>query len=167
FTTHDGEYVMLLVLTARHWRDLTEALGIGPAIGELERCLGADFTRGEDRYLHRDLLVGLIAPWFRTHTYAETEARLKESSVLWSRYRSFQELTERDGPLVNNPLMNRIDQPGVGPYLSPGAPLQLDGAQLPSVPAPTLGEHTDALLSEMLEYSPHEIRSLHDRGIVG
>lgn len=39
FATADGERVMVLVLTARHWNDLVSVTGMGPAIAELEKVL--------------------------------------------------------------------------------------------------------------------------------
>jgi crotonobetainyl-CoA:carnitine CoA-transferase CaiB-like acyl-CoA transferase len=33
-------------------------------------------------------------------------------------------------------------------------------------PPPLLGEHTDEVLSELLEYSPEEVQELHERGAI-
>ena len=66
-----------------------------------------------------------------------------------------------------NPLFAAVDQPGVGRYLMPGLPLDFSAEpRQPPRPAPLLGEHTDAVLGEMLGLSSAEIGWLHDERIV-
>ena len=63
-------------------------------------------------------------------------------------------------------LFAEIEQPGIGRYLMPGLPLDFSAApRQPTRPAPRLGEHTDAVLSEVLGLSTAEIGRLHDAGI--
>ena len=48
----------------------------------------------------------------------------------------------------------------------PGLPLDFSAApRQPTRPAPRLGEHTDAVLSEVLGLSSAQIGRLHDTGI--
>jgi len=50
----------------------------------------------------------------------------------------------------------------------PGLPLDFSAApRQPTRPAPRLGEHTDAVLSEVLGLSAAEIGRLHDARIAG
>ena len=68
---------------------------------------------------------------------------------------------------VSNPMLDKIDQPGVGRILAPGSPLsfsEIDRGQ-PTV-APRLGEHTDEILLEMLSMTSTEVGKLHDNGVV-
>ena len=74
----------------------------------------------------------------------------------------------RDDPRcsVANPLFASIDQPGIGRYLMPGLPLDFSAdPRQPPRPAPRLGEHTDAVLAELLGLSDAAIGRLHDNGI--
>ena len=60
-----------------------------------------------------------------------------------------------------------IEQPGIGPYPMPGLPFEFSAApREPTRPAPRLGEHTDAVLSEVLGLSSAEIARLHDSKII-
>lgn len=163
FATADGR-VMVAVLTARHWRDLVEATGLGEVSAALERAFGADFRRAGDRFTHREALGGVLAPWFAARTCAQVAVGLKGTSVLWSRYRGFAEVA---AGLREEPLMAPLDQPGIGPHLAPGSPLRLGGSSLPPVPAPTLGEHTDEVLRDVLSLSPDRIAALRDAGAIG
>ncbi|MGP4025211.1 CoA transferase [Actinomadura sp. 3N407] len=163
FATADGR-VMVVTLTPRHWRDLVKATGLGEVIAALERALDADFRRAGDRYAYRETLAGVLAPWFASRTCDQVEDALKGTSVLWSRYRDFTELT---ADLDAEPLMAPLDQPGIGPHLAPGSPLRLGETSTPPAPAPTLGEHTDEVLRNVLSLSPDRVKALRTRRIAG
>jgi len=165
FATADGERVMVVVLTRRHFADLAAATGLGGVFAELERLLGADFGEEGDRYRHRQVITALLEPWFADRALAEVERDLAGTSVLWSRYRHFTELVT-DGTLAASPLLAEIDQPGVGPLLAPGSPLATDGTTGPR-PAPALGEDTAAVLTGLLGRSAADIQLLTERGIIG
>jgi 2-methylfumaryl-CoA isomerase len=162
FATADGR-VMVAVLTPRHWRDLVEATGLGEVSAALERALGADFRRAGDRFTYREALGGVLAPWFASRTCTQVEDGLKNTSVLWSRYRDFAEVA---AALHDEPLMGELDQPGIGPHLAPGSPLRLAGTSPPPAPAPTLGEHTHEVLRDVLNLPPERIKTLRDTGAI-
>jgi 2-methylfumaryl-CoA isomerase len=148
FTTAGGDRVMIVTLTARQFGDLAAVTGLTETFGELERLLGADFGTDGDRYAHREVIAGLLTPWFARHTAGEIADAFAGTSVLWERYRTFGELAE-DPHLTDNPLIRLIDQPGVGPVLATGSPLAQPGAG-EVAPAPVLGADTDQVLSELL-----------------
>jgi 2-methylfumaryl-CoA isomerase len=162
FATADGR-VMVAVLTARHWRDLVAATGLGEVTAALERALGTDFRRAGDRFAYREALGGVLAPWFASRTCDRVEDGLKGTSVLWSRYRDFAEVA---AALHDEPLMARLDQPGLGPHLAPGSPLRLGGASPPPAPAPALGEHTGEVLRQVLDLPPDRVEALRNSGAI-
>jgi 2-methylfumaryl-CoA isomerase len=165
FATADGERVMVVALTRRHFGDLAAVTGLAGTFTELERLLGADFGEEGDRYRHREVITALLEPWFADRTVVEVERDLAGTSVLWSRYRRFADLAE-DGTLAGNPLLGQIIQLGVGPLLAPGSPLAMDGTTGPR-PAPALGADTAAVLTGLLGLSAADVRALADRGIIG
>jgi 2-methylfumaryl-CoA isomerase len=165
FATADGERVMVIVLTRRHFADLAAATGLDGVFAELERLLGADFGEEGDRYRHRKVIAALLEPWFAGRALAEVEQGLAGTSVLWSRYRRFTDLVT-DGTLAASPLLAEIDQPGVGRLLAPGSPLATDGTTGPR-PAPALGADTAAVLTGLLGLSAADIWALTERGIIG
>lgn len=129
FATADGR-VMVAILTARHWRDLVEATGLGEVMAALERALGAGFRRAGDRYGHREALGGVLAPGSRP-------ARARRSRTGWRHVRPLVPLPRLRGGgrrLRDEPLMAVLDQPGVGPHLAPGSPLRLGAAAAPCPP---------------------------------
>jgi 2-methylfumaryl-CoA isomerase len=168
FVTADAVRLMVVVLSARHWRDLVSTTGMTEPVAALEKVLGADFEREADRYSHRVALAGLFAEWFGAHTVEEVEAALKATRVLWSRYRSFAEWGADDARLLRgHPLIGELNQPGVGRHLAPGSPVALADAQAAPQPAPGVGQHTDEVLSAELGLPAAEIRRLRDHGVLG
>jgi len=145
FRTGSGDWLLIVILTARHFAELGRCTGLAPAFEAVERAVGGDFSTDAGRYAHREVIAGLLAPWFAARTMEEITTILNEASLLWERYRTFgQAAAEAAG----NPLMRLIDQPGVGSVLVPGMPLGQPG--LPDVtPAPRLGADTTAVLREV------------------
>jgi 2-methylfumaryl-CoA isomerase len=165
FGTADGERVMVVALTRRHFADLAAATGLTGTFAELARLLGADFGTDGDRYRHREVIASLLSPWFASREVADIARELADTSVLWSRYRHFTDLVA-DEELAANPLLSQISQPGVGAVLAPGSPLAQDGA-LEARPAPVLGADTADVLTGFLGLSADAVRALSKRGIAG
>jgi 2-methylfumaryl-CoA isomerase len=161
FRTADGQRIMLVALTKRHFADLGKVTGLADTFAELERLLGADFGTDGDRYRHREVIASLIEPWIAARPLADIEREFAGTSVLWSRYRKFTEID-----LAGNPLLAQISQPGVGSLLAPASPLNLEGADEVR-PAPALGADTGPVLASMLGLSVADVRALAERGIVG
>ncbi|MGH3560954.1 MAG: CoA transferase [Mycobacterium sp.] len=165
FTSSDGVSFMVVTLTDRHFRDLAEVTGTAKAVGALAQALDADFTDEGQRYRHRDVLTGLFTGWFVERTAAEIDAALSTTSLLWDRYRSFLEVAGEERLRVN-PMFAPLHQPRVGDYLAAGLPASIDGAHSAAVAAPTLGDHTTAVLQERLGMTPAEIDRLVESGTV-
>ena len=165
FTSADGESFMVVALTGRHFRDLTEITGTTKAVAALGRALDADLDDEGERYRHRDALTGLFTGWFSAHSAGEVTAALSATSVLWERYQSFAEAAA-SVKVTSNPLFTALDQPGLGTYLAPGLPMEVDGAYRPAVAAPQLGDHTADVLRDRLDLAECEIERLLASGTI-
>ncbi len=150
FRTSSGDSVIIVTLTARHYADLARVTGQSGALAAVEHALGADFSTDSGRYAHREVIAALLAPWFAGHTTEEVTSALRETSVLWERYRTFAELAAAPETLAS-PLVGLVDQPGIGRILATGTPLAQPGTPQAPVPAPVLGADTQALLAELRE----------------
>ena len=60
-----------------------------------------------------------------------------------------------------------VDHPTRGKYLSVGNPVKLSDSPSEVKRSPLLGEHTDEILSEVLNYTEEEIKEIHASGVVG
>lgn len=167
FATRDGRRIMLVAMTSRHWEELLRLTALTDVVAGLEQQLQVSFTEDVHRFRYREVIVGLLKPWFEDKTLSEVEAALTTTSLLWSRYRNFLEIVEEGrAELEANPMMGVVDQPGVGRFLAPGTPLAMDRYSSPVSPAPQLGEHTDSVLGEFLDLSPKDLAELHDEGLL-
>ncbi|WP_405483443.1 CoA transferase [Streptomyces sp. NBC_00009] len=168
FATADGGRLMIVALTARHWRDLLAATGLTDAVSALASALGVDFAEESTRYRHRKVLGELLAGWFEGRPLAEAEAALRATLVLWSTYRSFTELAADDAHVLRqNPLMAEVRQPGVGRHWAPGSPVVMDGEQSPPAVSPLVGQHTGEVLRAELGLTATDVAELSGSGVIG
>jgi 2-methylfumaryl-CoA isomerase len=165
FTSRDGASFMIVALTGRHFRDLTELTGTAKAVAALAEVLDVDFTDEGDRYRHRDALTGLFSVWFAEHTADEITAALSATSILWDRYRSFLDVIN-DDRVTANPMFTPLQQPGIGEYLAAGLPMSIGGAYSPAAAAPAVGDDTAAVLRHRLGMNPDDIEKLIESGTV-
>lgn len=167
FTTRDGRHVMICMLTERHVAAMKEAGGLSAAFEKIERDNGIDLNDEAHRWKARDAITAAIAGWVGCTSFNEVAARLSSAGVLWGPYKMPRELISGDPLVTENPMFERVQQPGVGTYWSTSSPLRFGAVDhLPAKPAPRLGEHTDEILATLLGLSSSEIGRLHDKGVV-
>jgi 2-methylfumaryl-CoA isomerase len=168
FPTADGRRVMAIGLTGRQWSGLVKATGTGEEMEALGRRLGRDLAQEGERWAARKEIGEILAPWFAARRVPEIAEALDANGVTWSVFRSFAEALAEDPDLsTDNPMFAEIDQPGIGPLLTPGSPLDFTAlARQTPAPAPELGAHTDQILAEVMGLPDREIGKLHDQGIV-
>lgn len=171
FATADGRRVMIVAISNRQWRALGTATGLSDRLALIEQLLDVDLSQEGGRFEARDAIAAVLGKWCAQLTLAEIRGKLNGSGVLWGPYQDFGQLLSEDPRCsLANPLFQEVMQPGIGTYLMPRSPLAFagDAGREPGnvKPAPRLGEHTDAVLSELLGLSSGEIGRLHDAGIV-
>ena len=168
FATKDDRRIMVVAISKRQWLSLVEATDIVEHLPAIEKALGVDLSKEGDRWDARDAIASFMAPFIEDHTLEEIAETFDAKGVCWGPYQTFTQLVNEDRrATVNNPMFDKIDQPGVGRILAPGSPLsfsEIDRGQ-PTV-APRLGEHTDEILLEMLSMTSTEVGKLHDNGVV-
>jgi 2-methylfumaryl-CoA isomerase len=168
FVTSDGRRFIVVAISIKQWRGLLEATGITERVQELESRLGVDFADEGARFEHRSELFPLVEAYAAATPFVEVARALDANGCCWGLYQDFLELVANDRRCsTDNPMFERVDQPGVGSILSAGSPLRFGAEPAPAVPAaPVLGAHTDEVLEELLGLSTAEIAALHDRGVV-
>lgn len=166
FVTGDGERLMIVALTPRHWNELVGMTALTEVMDALERSLKVDFSDEGVRFEHRESLATLLAGWFIRHRGADVRASLSSTTIIWSRYRSFSELASDDArELRANPLFAAVSQDGVPAHWAAGGPIVVNSAEAPPLPAPDVGEHTCQLLAE-LSLAPAYVDALAARGLI-
>ena len=168
FRTRDQHTIMVVALTARHWNALMTVTGLASTADQLASILGADFSTDDDRFRYREVVAGLLQPWFESQDADEIERQLSGTPVLFSRYRTVADLVGDGRELTAHPMMAEVDQPGIGRFLAPGSPLEFtDSSARPARTAPVLGEHTADVLAEILGLSGAELGELGRQRVIG
>jgi 2-methylfumaryl-CoA isomerase len=169
FETSDGQRVMIVALTERHWRKLVELTGISEAILALEKALSIDLSLEEGRYRYRTVLEALIAPWFAERSFADATAGLERARVLWGPYRTVESLVADPTSIMHaSGVMVDLQQAGVGKVPTPRSVLNFSGWDDPGpTPAPVLGQDTNSVLSAWAGLSETELGDLRARRLIG
>ena len=168
FGTSDGRRVIAVAVTFSQWKSLLDATGLTDDVQSIATRRGLDFRVEGDRYLARDELNPLFSAWCAARSLDEIRTAFDAQGVCWGPYQSFMQLVEDDPRCSTaNPLFAQIDQPGIGSILAAGHPLDPAGlGRLTAMPAPTIGQHTDEILADVLGLSAIEIGRLRDDAVV-
>ena len=168
FITADERRIMLVALTERQWRNLVEATGLVAQLSDIGARAGLDLDDEGDRFRAHAAIRAALVPWVAGHTLEEVREILDRHRVLWGPYQDIRQLMSEDARCsTRNPLFQQLDQPGVGTHLAPGSPLSFGDLPRKELrPAPRLGQHTDAILREVVGCTDGEIMRLRRASIV-
>jgi crotonobetainyl-CoA:carnitine CoA-transferase CaiB-like acyl-CoA transferase len=159
FAARDG-YVVIATRQEGFWKKLCGVLG-EPGLADDPR-----FATNPARVENRALLVPRIEAILKTRTVADWLARLRAAEV------PAAPVNNLDGAFAEPPVAERemiveYDHPDVGRVRLPGNPIKFDGmGRTISNPAPRLGEHTDAVLRELLHLPHARIAELRAQGVI-
>ena len=121
------------------------------------------FAGNAKRVARRDELRAIIVETFAALTAAQVVERLEAAQIANARVNTMQEVWQHP-QLKARDRWREVGSPaGPLPAMLPPGSWGDDGPRMDPVPA--LGEHTDAILSE-LGYGSAEIAALHDAGAV-
>ncbi len=125
------------------------------------------FSTNPARTQNRAQLIQIIEAQTIRKTTAEWIAILDEAGLPYSPVNNMKQICE-DPIIKHRNMLVEVDQPGVGKVRITGSPIHLSETpgQVYS-PAPLLGEHTDIVLAELLNYSKEEIADLRVNGVIG
>ena len=168
FICADGARVMVIGLTDRQWRGLVKVLDMDAQIDALAQTAGLDLSEEGNRWAARAQITALFAPWFAARPLPQIAALFDAASLTWAPFRTFAGAVRHDPDLSSdNPMMQLLDQPGIGPYLAPGSPITSTAfPRIPPSPAPQLGQHSEEILADVLGLGSGQIGALMDKGIV-
>ncbi|CUX83012.1 MAG: mesaconyl-CoA C1-C4 CoA transferase [Roseibaca calidilacus] len=168
FLCADGKRVMVIGLTDRQWRNLLKVTGTTDAIKALETQLGTSLAGEGARWQHRHAITEVLRPWFAARRVEDFAKAFDDGGVTWAQFRDFKQAVAEDEDMsLDNPMFAQLDQPGIGRYRVPGSPMSFshDPRETPRR-APILGEHTEAILGDVIGLPDTEIAQLFDAGVV-
>ena len=159
FPTRDGAVTLVGVFRPNPLADICRALGLE----DLSRR--PEFTSRESWGPNRDAIFKLLAPGFARYATAECLTRLDREDVLCAPVLSLDEALNQE-QIAANGMLIEFEHPVHGTVRTVGNPLHLSSvARIATRPAPTLGQHTREVLSE-LGYDEAALARLHSEGVV-
>jgi crotonobetainyl-CoA:carnitine CoA-transferase CaiB-like acyl-CoA transferase len=159
FATADG-WLVLAVGNDGQWRHFCTAAD--------EPELGADprFAKNSDRVTLRHELVPRVEAIMKRRTTAEWLARLRAANVPHSEVWDYPRLFAQD-QIAARGMRVTVRDPAGRPVDLVGSPFHIGGATpTGATMPPAQGEHTEALLTELLGMDPKEVAGLRTRGII-
>jgi crotonobetainyl-CoA:carnitine CoA-transferase CaiB-like acyl-CoA transferase len=142
------------------WNKLLKVLGNPPEL------LSADFADNVARVQHEAQLIQLLECRFGQAPLAHWIARLREGSVPAGPIRSIAEAVNSD-EVKARAILGTVPHTKAGAVPNLRLPLELAGTPLrASHGAPVLGEHTRAVLSQLLHYDSGRISGLEQKGVI-
>lgn len=145
----------------------------GPMFKRWATLMGEDHWLADPRFKddqargdHGEIISKRMSEWTAERSTADALAALEKAQIPAGPLYSPQQALE-DPHIRAAGLLSDTDYPGL-PRPAPLAPTPVDLSETPGRyrhRAPTLGEHTDAILSE-LGYRPEEIRELRAKNVV-
>lgn len=159
FEAKDG-YLVVATRQEGFWRKLCEALE-APALAQDVR-----FATNSERVKNRDALVPQLERIFRTRSVADWLARLRAAEVPAALVNNLDRAFA-EPPVAEREMIVEYEHPDIGNVRLPGNPIKMSGmAETISKPAPRLGEHTDAVLGDLLKLPADKIAGLRADGVV-
>jgi crotonobetainyl-CoA:carnitine CoA-transferase CaiB-like acyl-CoA transferase len=124
------------------------------------------FATNRDRVENRAALVPLVEDVFGTRTTAEWLARLQAEGVPAAPIHSVDRVLA-DPQLTMREMITQVNHPELGVLPTLGTPIKVDGRMgVDLIPPPRLGQHTDAVLRDLLKYPVDRIERLRRDGLV-
>jgi crotonobetainyl-CoA:carnitine CoA-transferase CaiB-like acyl-CoA transferase len=159
FSASDGDFV-LAVGNDTLWRAFCQACGLD-ALADDPR-----FATNRQRVLAYDDLKPVIAERLRTRTRGEWIAALNRAGVPCGSVRTVGEVLE-DPQLAARAMVEAVDHTTLGTIRVTGVPIKLSDTPggVHTAP-PTLGEHTDAILTGELGFTQDEVEQMRKEGAV-
>jgi crotonobetainyl-CoA:carnitine CoA-transferase CaiB-like acyl-CoA transferase len=159
FPVKDG-YLVVATRENAFWRRLCDVLE-EPGLAEDPR-----FADNADRVKNKAVLLPRLEAVFRTRGVADWLERLRAAGVPCSPVNHFDKAFA-EPPVAERDMIVEYQHPEVGTVRLPGNPIKMSGVSgTISKPAPRLGEHTDAVLKNLLSLSGEEIDGLRRQGAI-
>jgi formyl-CoA transferase/CoA:oxalate CoA-transferase len=159
FTASDGEFILAVGNDAQFQR-CCEAMGL--------EDLGRDprFVSNSDRVARYDELHGILTTRFRTATRAAWLERLSAASVPCGPVHDIKEFFS-SAYIGDRGLIETLDHPAAGPLQMVRSPISMSATPTSvRTPPPLLGQHTAAILKELLGLDDEAIRRLESQRVI-
>ena len=160
----DDKWIAIGIENDGQWNALVQVMG-SPQWAREKR-----FEEGSSRWRNQDELDRLLGQWTENWGHLDLMARLQGVGVPAAAVMNSKEVLT-DPHLRHRNFYERVTHPpgtGIGTKTYFGRPWKM--SKTPSAiqrPAPSLGEHNERILGDLLGRSDDEVRRLYDIGVLG
>lgn len=160
YPSRDGRYVCIVAAAQTNFARLCAAMERPDLLSD-ER-----FATPAARASNNDEINGIVADWAAALDAAEIEARCVAHDVPVGTAYDAADLSHDEHVLARGDILT-VKDPVVGAIRQQAPfPRIVGDDRTPPSGAPRLGEHTDAVLADVLGFSPERLADLHDRGVI-
>jgi CoA:oxalate CoA-transferase len=161
FRSRDGRDVLICANTERMWQELCAALEIA------ELAKDPRFATNERRHANRAQLEPILEQAFAAHDCAVLLARFHKHGIPSAPVNSLAEALT-DAQVVHRRMVREVSHTVGGTIRVLGNPIKFSRSQEDEFTSPpTLGQHTETVLREILEYTLEHIQTLRKQGAFG
>jgi crotonobetainyl-CoA:carnitine CoA-transferase CaiB-like acyl-CoA transferase len=160
YSTGDGKFVCIVAGSDANFTRLCKAMDRPDLLDDPR------FAKLADRAAHGDTINGIVADWTSTLDAHAVEERCVAHDVPVATAYTSADIFSDPHFEARHDLVT-VDDPVIGP-IRQQAPFPRNVGEIPAAPsgAPRLGEHTDDVLSTLLELSQSDIDALRAKGVV-
>ena len=161
YKTRDGKWIAFSMSQGeRYWPIFCEALQKPELISDPR------FSTSEARQDNKHIVISALDKIFEEKTFIEWESILTNSDLIWERVQATLDLPN-DPQVIENKYLVPFDHPVIGESMWHQLPLTFDKTPVDTKKmAPSLGENTEEILIERLDYSWDDISSLQNEGVI-
>jgi formyl-CoA transferase len=152
---------LYIVVQEAVWEPLAKR--IGPDLGMPDLANDPKFAKIGERRKNQSQMWELIGEFALKHTKRELMAILNPLDVPCGPIMSTEDLAN-DEHVRGRDMWVELDHPQRGKWWNVGMPIKLSGSPAVIKRSPTLGEHTEEILREVLGYSEERIAQLKGAG---
>lgn len=157
--TSDG-HLIVAVFAEKFWA------GFCAAAGRPEWERDPRFATNRDRVANRDALVPLLEAQFALRSTGQWLERLQAEGVPAAPIQSIDRVLA-DPQITRRRMVVPMQHPRQGVVPTVGSPIKVDGnMELEVTSPPGLGEHTEAVLGGLLDYSTEHLAALRRAGVI-
>jgi len=157
---NDYVYVYTSRANPEHWRRLLGVIGREELIGD------ARFETSAARLENEAEVDAMVTAWTSRHDKNEAMRIIGAAGIPAGAVLDTAELLA-DETFQARGIIQTVEHPTAGAYTMPAWPVRFAGAPPTVRPAPTLGQHTDDVLSGWLGLGTDAVRDLRGGGVVG
>ncbi|HEX6002361.1 MAG TPA: CoA transferase, partial [Burkholderiales bacterium] len=158
---HGANDWLYVVVQEAVWEPLAKR--IGPEVEMPDMVNDARLSRIAERRKNQNLMWTLLNRFAEKYTKRELMAILNELDVPCGPIMSTEDLAH-DEHVNGREMWVELDHPQRGKWYNVGMPIKLSGSPAVIKRSPTLGEHTDEVLREVLGYSEEQVSKLRSAG---